>query len=265
MLTRQIFYCFICLLILFSCSEMNQEKKKAVANNAWTIDTVNIIHAVLPVAVPVKGYLEYWKKETILAEDTSQILTILVDDGQRVKDYEFLLSLWIVDKNKEYTPFDLRAPFAGIIEKVYVKVGSRVAKDKPLLHMYNDDYFSVRLSMHQDQMAFLRKNQKVIHTSDSLQLEGFIESLDMKSNSVRILLKNNGYTLSLSDMVTMDIICGNVRGDFVLSENFEKNKLMAYIDDESSFEILPVGVSDSLSLISPRLPHLSHIKCIKSQ
>ena len=76
-----------------------------------------------------------------------------------------------------------------------------------------------------------------------------------------MLLDNTANQVPLS-MISLDIICENVSGDFIRSDLFKNKKIIAYIDDESTFEITAIAVSDSLSLISPGLPHLSSLSVI---
>jgi len=262
-ITRQILCFFICCLISFSCVD-DKKQYNAISNKniSKIIDTVSIVHATLPVIVSVKGYLEFWKKKTLTSSDTSQIISVLVEEGQQVERNDYLLSLWQLKKNKEFTPVDIRAPFPGIIENVNIRVGSIIGMNKPLLHIYNDNFFSVKISMHKDQIRFLKKNQKVISGLQELNLEGFVASVNRRLNIVNILLKNINHINPDRGMVKLDIICGNVRGDFILSKNFKNDKIIAYIDDESTFEISRIGISDSLSLISPRLPHLSKLSVV---
>ncbi len=251
-------------MIMASCWDNNQKQTTTSGENIprTIIDTVKIVHAILSVKIPVKGYLDYWKKKTLLAADTSQIISVLVEDGQKVAKNDYLLSLWQLYKSKEFTPVDIRAPFPGVIEKVYVKIRSRIGKNKPLLRIYNHDFFSMKIKMHQDQIKILRKNQIVVSTVQEFKLDGFVESVDRRSNTVNLRLKNNDQMLPKENMVKFDINCGNVKGDFILSKDFKNDKIIAYIDNESSFEISAIGISDSLSLISPKLPHLSKLSVV---
>jgi hypothetical protein len=251
------------LLLMLSCVEKKSGQRTPTAQkNATIIDSVNIFHAALPVKVPVKGFLEYWKKETIFTSDSTQVITVLVEEDQPVQYHQLLLSLWQLDKSKEFTPVDVRAPFDGIVEQIFVKVGSRKSPQTPLLHIYNDDFFSMRIKMHPDQIKFIRKNQKVVNADSSYEFDGYVESVDKRSNFITILLKNQDYNKSQLNMVNLDIFCGKVNGDFILRDKFNNNKIIAYIDDESSFEIVPIAVSDSLSLISPAIPHLSRLSVL---
>jgi len=253
-----------CLLLMLSCTkEKSGEANRPIERNRpTTIDSVHILHAALAVTVPVKGFFEYWKKETIFTSDSTQVITVLVEEGQPVQYQQLLLSLWQLDRSKEFTPVDVRAPFEGTIEQVFVKVGSRQSPEKPLLHIYNDDFFSMRIKMHPDQIRFIRKNQKVVNADSTIVFDGYVESVDKKSKFITIIGKNQGYDRKKLHRVNLDILCGKVNGDFIRSDKFINNKIVAYIDDESSFEITPIAVSDSLSLIAPAIPHLSRLSVV---
>ena len=120
------------LLMLLSCAEEKSRQTRLIEKNRATkIDSVHIIHDALPVTVPLKGFFEYWKKETLFTPDSTQVITVLVEEGQPVQFHQLLLSLWQLDRSKEFTPVDVRAPFEGIIERVFVKVGSRKGPEKP--------------------------------------------------------------------------------------------------------------------------------------
>lgn len=251
--------CFFCLA-LFTC---NTEKKAEATiepvKTTTTIDTINIVHKTLPVKIDVAGYIDYWKEQTIYANDSSQIISILVEENQKVIAKDYLLSLWQLNNSGEYTPVDIKAPFTGIVEKIYVKIGSRVAKKTALLYMYNDDFLSINVKLTNEQLKYVKHGQHVINQ----QLNGYVESVDRNNFAARILLKNKNIIVNKYKIVRIEIVCGNIKGDFVLSKYFDNKKnLIAYIDDESSFKITQTGYSDSLSLISPPLPHLSKISII---
>ena len=249
-------------LITWACTEEKSENISTSQNNiSRVIDSITIFHKTLDVRIALKAYPEFWKKETIPAQDSSQIVSLLVEDGQKVSDNEFLLSLWQLSQSKDFTPVDIRAPFAGIIGKVFVQIGSKPGKGKPLLFIYNADFLSVKTKMNQAQIRILKKNQKVISGSAEYSFDGYIESVDKRDNSVNMLLDNTANQVPLS-MISLDIICENVSGDFIRSDLFKNKKIIAYIDDESTFEITAIAVSDSLSLISPGLPHLSSLSVI---
>jgi biotin carboxyl carrier protein len=251
------------ITVFWAChNKQSDNSNPPKENTSRTIDTVHIVHATLPVTVPITGYLEYWKKETLFSSDSSQIISVLVENGQPVLRNEYLLSLWQLDNSKEFTPFDIYSPFEGIIEKVFVKIGSRVGPGNPLLHIYNNDFFITRRQVSEGQLKFIKKNQKVIQKNTSQAMEGYVEEVNNQSNIIEILLKNRDHRKPPLNKVNLEIICGNVSGDFIPSVHFKNSRITAYIDDESSFELRQIGISDSLSLVSPALPQLTQLSVI---
>lgn len=259
----KILFVLLSVLMLFACRD---KKKKLGAldddNVSKTIDSVQIMHQVLPTMIPVSGFPDYWKKVTILADDTSQIISLLVEEDQKVPRNAHLLSLWHQYRSRDFTPLDIWAPFEGIVGKIFVMVGSKVSKGEPLLHIYNNDFFRMTVKMKADQIKLIRRNQKVVHPGGHYNIEGRVESVDRKNALVDIIFRNDNFLKEELNNLHLEINCGKVKGDFILSSAFTKNKIIAYIDDESTFEIFAIGVSDSLSLISPGLPHLSKLSVV---
>jgi len=249
-------------LLSFACQD-NKPRSISTSQSSMSrvIDSIQIFHKTLNVKIPLAGYPEYWKKETLYSQDTCQIISLLVEEGQKVSANELLLSLWELRQSRDFTPVDIRAPFAGSIGKVFVRIGSKLGKEKPLLFIYNDDFLSVKTKMHQDQIQIIKKNQKVISGSAEYNFNGFVQSVDKRNEKVIILLDNNLNHMPLF-RILLNVLCDDIKGDFILSERFKNNKLTAYIDEESSFDITAIAVSDSFSLISPGLPHLSWLSVI---
>jgi len=263
-LLKHILVAILFLFLLNNCgNEKKQALKTAESQLNISIDTIKIFHKILPLKIELSGYFDYWKNTTLFSDDSSQVISILTEEGQHVDDHAQLLSLWQLQNSKEYTPVDIRAPFDGIIEKVFIKIGSRVGRNRALIHIYNDDYLSSTIPLKEGQVKYIKKGLKVVGSIPDFIFDGYIESVDYKRDMVQVLLKNKNFDPLELGKISVDVHCGNIKGDYIHSRHFNQlQKLMAYIDDESSFEIIQIGVSDSLSLIFPQLPHLSELRVL---
>lgn len=263
-LLKHILVAILFLFLLNNCgNEKKQALKTAESQLNIAIDTIKIFHKILPLEIGLSGYFGYWKNTTIFSDDSSQVISVLIEEGQHVDDHAQLLSLWQLQNAREYTPADIMAPFDGIIEKVFVKIGSRVGRNRALIHMYNDEYLSSNIPLKEEQLKYLKKGLRVTESKPQFNLEGYIESVDYKKAMVQVLLKNDNIDPLELGKISVGIQCGSIKGDYIHSRHFNQlKKLTAYIDDESSFEILQIGVSDSMSLIFPQLPHLSELRVL---
>ena len=107
-------------VVALSVMFCNEEVKKQIStekHQVTKIDTVPIYHLKSSVGIPVSGSLSPWKESVLIAEDSSRIISLLVDDKSRVIAGDILLSLWNLKYRSEYTPLDIKAPFSGRVEK----------------------------------------------------------------------------------------------------------------------------------------------------
>ena len=261
------FFLILLFPLLICCGDNKTSLKSKTTGNKkllTKIDTVKIIHDTLPVEIRISGPLQYWKKSTIKAYDSSQVIAVMVDAKQNVSSKDLLISLWALDEENEYTPEDIRAPFSGIIENVYVKVGDKLAVGSNLADISNTDFFLMRNSVSRAQLRILEKGMQVIAKNNDHDLSGNIIEINYNSQSIKILFKNKENDPENLANVQAYVICGKVKGEFIPEKFFNNSNVEILIDDESNFFIYPVAAADTLILVEPALPKLDKV-LIKSR
>jgi len=141
-------------VVALSVMFCNEEVKKQIStekHQVTKIDTVPIYHLKSSVGIPVSGSLSPWKESVLIAEDSSRIISLLVDDKSRVIAGDILLSLWNLKYRSEYTPLDIKAPFSGRVEKVHYKVDDFVSAGSPLIHLKNSDFYILEAGLTSNQ------------------------------------------------------------------------------------------------------------------
>ena len=253
-------------LYLFYCrgeSEIKSNAGSSEKNIVYRIDSVKVYHSTLPVKIPFSGYLDYWKNQTISTADSVQIIAVLVDERQPVKINDFVFGLWSLKETNEYTPKDIRAPFNGIIDRIYVKVGDRAGVNTPLAHIYDDAFLQMRTTIRKYRAKYIKKGLIANIYLPEDTLKGFIRDFDPDRSFLTMLYENPEKLSPGFQQINGEVLCGKIQGDFIAAKFFTDTQILqVYIDEESSFPLRQVGLSDTLALISPALPKLNQISII---
>jgi len=250
-------------VVFISCAK-KQKPLQPTEYETTVMDSVPLYHLRRNVKIPVKGKLKAWQKKEIFLSDSSQLLSLLIEEGDFVKRGALLGSFWRLPQKGEYTPVDIRTPISGVVTLIKHRLGSRLPPGSKILEVENDDYLLLQIRMPQADFSILRAGQKVAVNYKRQLLWGFVERLEQDKGKVNIFLKNNLHKYAAGIMVSGYILCPNVKGDFLPAYYFNtSDSLKIWLDDYMAFTLIRCGTTDSLSLIYPPLPDQKYLKIIK--
>ncbi|MGD9488206.1 MAG: HlyD family efflux transporter periplasmic adaptor subunit [Calditrichaceae bacterium] len=260
----------ICILIQLSLSgcgsqaNQNPDQKLIVQDMNLIADSVDIHHEYRQVYIPFEGMTEAFEHRIIYSADSSNVIALLVEQGKKVNQNDFLAGLWSLSKQKEYTPIDIRSPMTGEITKVFIKVGDNIGPGTPLFEIRNNDYQILKVPLSYEQARYIYKGQRAELKTDSVKVQGIVNRVDNSQGLITILINNIEAGMGEETRVKGMIDVGKIKGEYIESRYFDASgKLLSTGDGGETLEILKIGTADTLSLISPPLPHSSKVHIIQ--
>ena len=251
---------FVSLALLLYCqSQQVEDKNKSQTKKISVyIDSVKVIKARREVSIPIKGYLNPWKVVNLSLQDSTRIISLVVEQGAIVRKGDQLASLWKIKRYGENTPIDLIAPISGIVAKSNYSINALVPKSKTIIRLENRKYFTMSVKLEEWQKRIIRKGTIVqFQLSTGIQ-KGWVEAIE--KDYVLLKMKNTQQMLKeVFAYGTLD--CGEISGYFIKSKYFaSKNPVEIKLNENIELDVFASGQSDSLTLIYPPLPGQNYIR-----
>jgi len=261
-------YIAVLLLIGFTIliSKCNSEKKKeALVRPSKTIalylDSVQVIHATLPVVIPVEGFLEPWKQIELSLPDSARLLSILTEPGFKVNKGDIIASLWKISRFGDNTPIDLLAPISGQVEHIHYKINQVAPAGQPIICLYNTDRLLLKTKLNDPQLALVKEDQRVKLYYNGQERIAYVFDVNISDRKIVIRLENTKHPVDERTFVKGEIECGKIRGDFLKSVFCEKqDSIKVQLNENILLTVFPVGTADSLTFIYPPLPAQNYIR-----
>jgi len=262
---RHLYVVIIGALAFLGCDSVDSERPNtSQIFERTSYDTVSIIHGTFDLSIQLEGRLYPWKESKILLPDTTILIAYLAKPGDFVKRGDLLASVWSKSEIDEFTPIDIHATIDGIIEKARFKLNEKIPANQPITIIKNYDNLVLQDNKNEEQMRYLKKNQKVTLFSDSIQFSGTVNKVDLRNNSVSVWVENNESNLKSEVVATGEIYCGQTKGDYINDFYFsETNTVEVVLDEGIKLDLTKLGKSDTLALFHPPLPNQKFVKIFK--
>lgn len=239
----------------------NQNRDAPQRKTTLYLDSVQVFHLRKTVFIPVEGVLEPWKQIKLFLPDSARLISLLAEDGARVKKGDLLASLWRLNRGVENTPVDLTAPISGRVEQVYFRLNQLVPASRPVISLINTEQLLFRYPLKPAYADWIRKGMRVTLKVRGEERRAIVKKVDLQKKRVEIGLYNGDASIPPYSFARGRINCGMQQGDFLKARYFfNEDSLKVLLRDSITLTLYPGGASDSLVQIYPALPGQDFIR-----
>ncbi len=214
-------------------------------------DSITIVYDTLDVRVPVSGYLDPYRQETLKAFDSLRVITVLVEKGQNVKKGDLLLSVWDLWNDREYTPANYYASFDGTVIGVRARAGAIYPREAPLLTIADNKMLLLEARIKQQSvLGYLEEGQKTSLSLKGDLYEGVVNKINREALNVQMLFDNPGRSYWPENIfITAYVDIGPRFGGFIHARHFKTDQALKLLMNDSLKSVEWIGRSDSLLYI----------------
>ena len=244
----------ILILSLFWFCTKPQEQNSTAPGQSVLLP-VKVINTEKRVTIPIEGIPEPFNSVSISMPDSSVLISLLVEQGDKVTVGDLLGSLWFIKKQKrEYTPKDLRAPLSGTITELNYQLDNPIPPYSTIMKIDDLKRLKLKIKITRNQLNIIKRYAKAVFTLNGEKTEGYVRSIDPLALELEIIIPNNTADYIKGQQLKGYIDCGTLKGSFLKDRYFRgKDSLYVKIEEDILIHIYKIGQSDTLALIYPSL------------
>ncbi len=166
---------FLISLIFLRCErERNLEKSEEIK---IPVTVIKPIKGDISFKIKLSGKIEGNPDVLVFAPMPGYYLERLKKEGENVKKGEVILLLERREFGLKFEPVKIEAPVSGKVSYFEFDKGEYITPNKPLLRIYGDEEFKVRLSLPSDYVNYITKGKRVKVFVNSDTYSGLIKEV----------------------------------------------------------------------------------------